>query len=111
MTSHYQQWPLVQYDVAEAGDSAADDVDHCIAVLPDRPRANSIQAFPTTCRKALLRNDYVIAFRDSSKLLILWWAQQDSNLRLPPCESNNIWFFNNLQDPGGLLSPCKHMQA
>ena len=20
------------------------------------------------------------------KLLILWWAQQDSNLRLPPCE-------------------------
>src|SRR5260370_30256895 len=21
------------------------------------------------------------------KLLILWWAQQDSNLRLPPCES------------------------
>jgi len=23
----------------------------------------------------------------SSKLLILWWAQQDSNLRLPPCEN------------------------
>jgi hypothetical protein len=21
-----------------------------------------------------------------AKLLILWWAQQDSNLRLPPCE-------------------------
>jgi len=28
----------------------------------------------------------VQSFLNSSKLLILWWAQQDSNLRLPPCE-------------------------
>src|SRR5260370_41415308 len=25
-----------------------------------------------------------------SKLLILWWAQQDSNLRLPPCEGGTL---------------------
>jgi hypothetical protein len=24
------------------------------------------------------------------KLLILWWAQQDSNLRLPPCEGGTL---------------------
>jgi hypothetical protein len=24
------------------------------------------------------------------KLLILWWAQQDSNLRLPPCEDKTL---------------------
>ena len=26
----------------------------------------------------------------SCKLLILWWAQQDSNLRLPPCEGGTL---------------------
>jgi hypothetical protein len=30
-------------------------------------------------------------------LLILWWAQQDSNLRLPPCEGFATWSINNLQ--------------
>jgi hypothetical protein len=25
-----------------------------------------------------------------AKLLILWWAQQDSNLRLPPCEGGTL---------------------
>src|ERR1700679_1082379 len=25
-----------------------------------------------------------------SKLLISWWAQQDSNLRLPPCEGGTL---------------------
>jgi hypothetical protein len=52
--------------------------------------------------------------RRSNKLFymnILWWALQDSNLRLPPCESNNIRHNNNLQDPGGPLSPCKQSQA
>jgi hypothetical protein len=28
--------------------------------------------------------------RDVYKLLILWWALQDSNLRLPPCEGGTL---------------------
>jgi hypothetical protein len=31
---------------------------------------------------------FVPGFR--CKLLILWWAQQDSNLRLPPCEGGTL---------------------
>ena len=27
----------------------------------------------------------------------IWWAQQDSNLRLPPCESTNCWLYNSKQ--------------
>src|SRR6202034_1877102 len=26
----------------------------------------------------------------TAKLVILWWAQQDSNLRLPPCEGGTL---------------------
>src|SRR5947209_9339523 len=36
---------------------------------------------------------YVISHRVDpyyAKLLILWWAQQDSNLRLPPCEGGTL---------------------
>ena len=40
-----------------------------------------------------------------------WWALQDSNLRLPPCESATFKHYNNLQDPGGTLSRCKAVQV
>jgi hypothetical protein len=40
--------------------------------------------------QALLRNHYVRALLGFAKLLILWWAQQDSNLRLPPCEGGTL---------------------
>jgi hypothetical protein len=43
----------------------------------------------------------------SRKLLILWWALQDSNLRLPPCESTCIWIFNDLQHCGDCQSTRK----
>ena len=36
-----------------------------------------------------------------------WWAMQDSNLRLLPCESDTIWFYNNLQDRGDCQSSRK----
>ena len=39
--------------------------------------------------------------------LILWWALQDSNLRLPPCESTCIWLFNDLQHRGDCQSTRK----
>jgi hypothetical protein len=28
--------------------------------------------------------------REGCKLLIIWWALQDSNLRLPPCEGGTL---------------------
>jgi hypothetical protein len=33
---------------------------------------------------------YQSLFETACKLLILWWAQQDSNLRLPPCEGGTL---------------------
>jgi hypothetical protein len=33
-----------------------------------------------------------------AKLLISWWAQQDSNLRLPPCESRSVNGIIELQE-------------
>ena len=33
---------------------------------------------------------YQIARRRYCKLLIVWWALQDLNLRLPPCESGTL---------------------
>jgi hypothetical protein len=41
-------------------------------------------------KTGLLRTHYVSTVFDFAKLLILWWAQQDSNLRLPPCEGVGI---------------------
>jgi hypothetical protein len=34
-----------------------------------------------------------VSFASFAKLLILWWAQQDSNLRLPPCEGGTLRSF------------------
>ena len=55
--------------------------------------------FATKRRKRLSEVD--------SNLLILWWALQDSNLRLPPCESAHIRFFNDLQQRGDCLKTRK----
>jgi hypothetical protein len=43
------------------------------------------------------------------KLLILWWAQQDSNLRLPPCEGGTLPLsYAPLRGPGdGLVGQVK----
>ncbi len=32
----------------------------------------------------------VVLALNCRKVLILWWAQQDSNLRLPPCEGGTL---------------------
>src|SRR5882757_9777885 len=42
-----------------------------------------------------------------TKLLKTWWAQQDSNLRLPPCEKSNPKQYKHLQGLSRHISPCK----
>ena len=47
---------------------------------------------------------------EPAKLLKIWWAQQDSNLRLPPCEGGTLPLSyapqsHPLKDLGKALSP------
>ena len=48
------------------------------------------------CMKGLIVSEFMERYgatnspANLAKLLILWWAQQDSNLRLPPCEGGTL---------------------
>jgi hypothetical protein len=46
-----------------------------------------------------LSNCYQSLLSAACKLLILWWAQQDSNLRLPPCEGGTLPLSYAPQEP------------